>query len=106
MASYEDKAAYDAVIAKLSKLPPLVQAGEVDELRALLASSARGERFLIQGGDCAERFIDCEGGRLEAQLKVMMQMGALFEHATGVPTVRIARVAGQYGKPRSKPTET
>lgn len=106
MASYEDQDMYQSVIDKLSKVPPLVQAGEVDNLRVALAAASRGERFIIQGGDCAERFMDCEPGRLEAQLKVMVQMGALMEHATGVPPVRIARIAGQYGKPRSKPTES
>ena len=106
MATYDDQALYAATIDKLSKLPPLVQAGEVDELRKSLAAAARGESFIIQGGDCAERFIDCEQGRLDAQLKVMVQMGALLEQATGRPCVRIARIAGQYGKPRSKPTET
>ena len=105
MATYEDQAAYAAVMDKLSKVPPLVQPSEVDSLRAALAAAARGERFLIQGGDCAERFMDCEGGRLEKQLKMLVQMGALMEQATGMPVVRIARIAGQYGKPRSKPTE-
>lgn len=106
MATYEDKAAYGAVMDKLPKVPPLVQANEVDSLREALAGAARGERFIIQGGDCAERFVDCEGDRLEAQLKVMVQMGALVEHATGMPVVRVARIAWQYGKPRSKPTES
>jgi len=106
MATYEDQAAYAAVMDKLSKVPPLVQPSEVDSLRAALAAAARGERFLIQGGDCAERFMDCEGGRLEKQLKMLVQMGALMEQATGMPVVRIARIAGQYGKPRSKPTES
>ena len=106
MATYEDDAAaYEAVTSKLSKVPPLVQAAEVDKLRLALAAAARGEKFIIQGGDCAERFMDCEAGRLEAQLKVMVQMGALFSEATGVESVRIARIAGQYGKPRSSPTE-
>jgi len=106
MAEYEDKAVYATVIDKLSKVPPLVQAREVDELRAQLAAASRGEKFIIQGGDCAERFIDCEPERLDVQLKVMVQMGALFEQATGTPVVRIARIAGQYGKPRSKPMES
>jgi len=107
MASYEDHAAeYKSVIEKLSKVPPLVQPAEVDKLTTLLAAAARGEMFIIQGGDCAERFMDCEGDRLDAQLSMHVQMGAIVERAAGVPVVRIARIAGQYGKPRSKPMET
>ncbi|KAJ1627830.1 DAHP synthetase [Pavlovales sp. CCMP2436] len=105
MAEYEDKVLEASVIAKLSKLPPLVQPSECDALKALLAKAAAGEAFIVQGGDCAERFIDCEAERLEAQLKVLVQMGAIVSEATGVPPVVIARIAGQYGKPRSKPTE-
>merc|ERR1712007_5138 len=77
----------------------------VDKLQELLASAARGERFVVQGGDCAERFIDCEAERLDAQYKLLVQMGAILKQATGKPAVCIARIAGQYGKPRSKPTE-
>lgn len=105
MAEYEDKALEASVLAKLSKLPPLVQPAECDELKALLAKAAEGKAFIVQGGDCAERFIDCEAERLEAQLKVLVQMGAIVGQATGTPPVVIARIAGQYGKPRSKPTE-
>ena len=105
MATYDDKAAYDAVISKLSKVPPLVRAAEVDELTSELAKAARGEKFIIQGGDCAERFVDCTEERLETQLKLMVQMGAIVEAAAGVPAVRVCRLAGQYGKPRSSPVE-
>jgi len=93
------------VMSKLSKVPPLVMPGEVDSLINLLAAAGRGQRFIIQGGDCAERFMDCQGERLDPQLKLVVQMGAIVEAATGIPTVRIARIAGQYGKPRSSPTE-
>ena len=106
MAEYEDKANYAKVIEKLSKVPPLVHHAEVDRLTAELAEAGRGQRFIIQGGDCAERFIDCEGDRLDAQVKLIVQMGALLEGATGVKSVKVARLAGQYGKPRSKPMET
>jgi len=105
MAEYADKEAAAAVFDKLGKLPPLVQPAEVDWLRTVLAAAAAGERFIVQGGDCAERFIDCEADRLEAQLKLLLQMGAIVEKSTGLPSVNIARIAGQYGKPRSKPTE-
>jgi len=105
MADWEDKALAAKVLDKLGKLPPLIQPKEADSLKALLAEAGRGERFIIQGGDCAERFIDCEAGRLETQLKLILQLGLVHEHVTKTPTVRVMRIAGQYGKPRSKPTE-
>jgi len=105
MAEWEDKALASTVLAKLGRLPPIVQPAEADRLKKLLAEAGRGERFIIQGGDCAERFVDCEAERLEAQLKLILQMGMIVEHVVGKPTVRICRIAGQYGKPRSKPTE-
>ena len=105
MASYEAADAPEKIFDKLSKLPPLVQSTEVDALKELLAAAARGERFIVQGGDCAERFMDCEAERLEKQLKLLLQMGAIVTQSTGLPSVNIARIAGQYGKPRSKPTE-
>lgn len=105
MAEWDDKALAAKVLEKLGKLPPIVQPAEADRLKSLLAAAGRGERFLIQGGDCAERFMDCEAERIESQMKLILQLGMISEHLTGVPTVLIARIAGQYGKPRSKPTE-
>lgn len=106
MAEWEDKTQAQKVLTKLGRLPPLVQFKEAERLKSLLAQAGRGERFVVQGGDCAERFLDCEQGRLESQLKLILQMGAIVEHITGKPAVKICRIAGQYGKPRSKPTET
>jgi 3-deoxy-7-phosphoheptulonate synthase len=105
MAEWEDKELAGKVLEKIGKLPPLVQPKEADSLKALLAEAGRGERFIIQGGDCAERFMDCEAGRLESQLKMMLQMCMIHEHLTSTPALCIMRIAGQYGKPRSKPTE-
>lgn len=105
MAVYEDQQELKVVLDKLSKLPPLVQPAEVDGLVTEFARAARGESFIVQGGDCAERFMDCEGDRLDAQLQLVVQMGAIVAASTGKPAVRVARIAGQYGKPRSKPTE-
>ena len=73
MAEYDDKELYAKVMGKLSKVPPLVHAVEVDKLIAELAKCASGEKFIIQGGDCAERFMDCEGDRLEANLRLIVQ---------------------------------
>merc|ERR1712187_977217 len=94
---WEDKALAHSVLGKLGSLPPLVQPREADRLKELLASAGRGERFLVQGGDCAERFIDCDADRLEAQVKLILQMGMVTEHITGKPAVCICRIAGQYG---------
>jgi len=105
MAEWDDKAAAAKVMAKLSSLPPLVQPKETDRLKALIAEAGRGEGFIVQGGDCAERFIDCTGDRLETQLKLMLHMSMVMEHVTGKKTQCVCRIAGQYGKPRSKPTE-
>lgn len=105
MAEYEDKELTAKVLGKLSTLPPLVQSKEADRLKSLLAAAARGERFIVQGGDCAERFMDCSSDRLESQVSMMLQMGMIMENITGRPNVCICRIAGQYGKPRSKPTE-
>merc|ERR1711972_495511 len=81
----EDKAHADTVLGKLGSLPPLVHPSEADRLKELLAAAGRGERFLVQGGDCAERFVDCEADRLEAQVKLILQMGMVTEHMTGKP---------------------
>lgn len=105
MAEWEDKVAAEKVLTKLGKLPPLVQPNECDRLKRLLAECGRGERFIVQGGDCAERFMDCEAGRLGQQLKLILQMGMVIEHISGKKTLKVCRIAGQYGKPRSKPTE-
>jgi len=106
MAEYEDKQLTEKVMAKIGRLPPLVQPKEAVRLRQVLAEAGRGERFIVQAGDCAERFMDCEQDRLETQLNCILQMGMIMEHVTGKPTSKICRIAGQYGKPRSKPVET
>mmetsp|Transcript_46264 Transcript_46264/g.110067 ORF Transcript_46264/g.110067 Transcript_46264/m.110067 type:complete len:439 (-) Transcript_46264:68-1384(-) len=105
MAEWPDKAVATTVLEKLSKLPPLVLATEADTLKKKLAEAGRGERFIVQGGDCAERFMDCEADRLEAQMRLMVQFSMIVEHVSKKPSLCICRVAGQYGKPRSKPTE-
>ena len=94
MATYEAADAPEKIFDKLSKLPPLVQSTEVDALKELLAAAARGERFIVQGGDCAERFMDCETDRLWRQLGVLFQMGEIVSKSTGKGAVRIARIAG------------
>lgn len=87
------------------RLPPLVTPAEVDSLRAQLAEVAEGRRFLLQGGDCAERFMDCSAEPIEKKLKILLQMSLVLTWGARIPTLRIARMAGQFSKPRSSNTE-
>jgi 3-deoxy-7-phosphoheptulonate synthase len=102
---YPDPAAVERVVAELRALPPLVFAGECDRLKARLAQVARGEAFLLQGGDCAEAFDQCSADGLRAKLKTLLQMAAILTYAGSVPVVKIGRFAGQYAKPRSSNVE-
>ncbi|MGP3966754.1 class II 3-deoxy-7-phosphoheptulonate synthase [Streptomyces sp. 6N223] len=103
---YPDPEALRAVVADLASYPPLVFAGECDQLRARMAAVARGEAFLLQGGDCAESFDAVSADHVRTKLKTLLQMGAVLTYAASVPVVKVGRIAGQYAKPRSKPTET
>lgn len=103
---YPDAAALASVMSEMSRLPPLVTSWEVETLREKLASAARGESFLLQGGDCAERFDDCNPESIAGKLKILLQMSLVLIHATSKPVVRVGRMAGQYAKPRSADTET
>jgi len=102
---YADPAAVERVMARLNRLPPLVSDGEVERLRGELALAARGERFLLQGGDCAESFADCNAERIRSQLGILLQMGLLLAQGLRRPVVRVGRIAGQYAKPRSAELE-
>ena len=75
--------------------------GEIISLREQLAQVASGQRFLLQGGDCAERFDDCSSAMIEAKLKILLQMSLVLTWGAKIPTVRIGRIAGQFAKPRS-----
>jgi 3-deoxy-7-phosphoheptulonate synthase len=103
---YEDADAVARVVADLARLPPIVVSWEVENLRERLAKAQRGEAFLLQGGDCAESFEDCESDRIAKQLKVLLQMSIVLLQAMKRPVVRVGRFAGQYAKPRSADTET
>ncbi len=104
--SYRDPAALADAVAKLSRLPPIVVSWEVERLREELAAAQRGERFLLQGGDCAESFEDCESDRIAKRLKILLQMSLVLTHGLKKPIIRVGRMAGQYAKPRSADTET
>ncbi|GGO23527.1 3-deoxy-7-phosphoheptulonate synthase class II [Microbispora bryophytorum] len=103
---YPDREALRGVIADLESYPPLVFAGECDQLRAHLGAVARGEAFLLQGGDCAETFGGVSAGQIRDKLKTLLQMSAVLTYAASLPVVKVGRIAGQYSKPRSAPTET
>ncbi len=102
---YPDSDALENVCRRLSRLPPLVTPWEVDRLRLRLAQAASGERFLLQGGDCAERFDECVPQIISNRLKVLLQMSLVLIYGLRRPVVRIGRFAGQYAKPRSEPLE-
>ncbi len=91
---------------RLSQLPPLVTSWEVDALRAQFAQAEAGQRFVLQGGDCAESFDDCRPEIITNRLKVLLQMSLVLVHGLRGPVTRIGRFAGQYAKPRSADTET
>ncbi len=93
------------VVAELETLPPLVFAGECDQLRQRLGAVARGEAFLLQGGDCAETFAANSADNLRNKLKTLLQMAVVLTYAASIPVVKVGRIAGQYAKPRSKPVE-
>jgi 3-deoxy-7-phosphoheptulonate synthase len=92
--------------AELRSYPPLVFAGECDLLKERIAAVSRGEAFILQGGDCAETFDAVTADAIRNKLKTLLQMAAVLTYAASVPVVKIGRIAGQYGKPRSKDTET
>ncbi|MFC5906448.1 class II 3-deoxy-7-phosphoheptulonate synthase [Streptacidiphilus monticola] len=103
---WPDSEALRKVLADLASYPPLVFAGECDQLRARLAAVARGEAFLLQGGDCAEAFDAVSADHIRNKLKTLLQMAVVLTYAASVPVVKVGRIAGQYSKPRSKSTET
>jgi 3-deoxy-7-phosphoheptulonate synthase len=103
---YPDRAALDAAVATLRQLPPLVTSWEVLKLKSEFAAAQRGERFVLQGGDCAESFADCKPELITNRLKVLLQMSLVLTHGLKNRVVRVGRFAGQYAKPRSADTET
>jgi len=103
---YPDAQAAERVLVRISRLPPLVTWGEVDKLRQQLAEAQRGERFVLQGGDCAESFDDCTGEPIANKLKILLQMSLVLVHGLKKRVIRVGRMAGQYAKPRSTETET
>ena len=104
--TYADPAAVDAAVARLRTAPPLVFAGECDDLKEKIAAVSRGEAFLLQGGDCAETFAGVTADNVRNKLRVLLQMAVVLTYAASVPVVKVGRLAGQYAKPRSSDMET
>ncbi len=103
---YADPSRLEKVVADLSKLPPIVVSWEIDALRERLAEAQRGQAFLLQGGDCAETFAECESDLIAKKLKILLQMSLVLLHGLKKPIIRVGRMAGQYAKPRSADMET
>ena len=103
---WPDAGALSDVFTELSSLPPLVFAGEARSLTADLAKVANGEAFLLQAGDCAESFDAFNADAIRDKLKVILQMAVVLMYSSGVPVVKVGRMAGQFAKPRSSDTET
>jgi len=102
---YPDPAALGAAEAQLASFPPLVFAGEARKLKRQLAKVAAGEAFLLQGGDCAEAFAEHSADNIRDFFRVLLQMAVVLTYAAASPVVKVGRVAGQFAKPRSSPTE-
>ncbi len=104
--SYPDPEALDSVLAELRRQPPLVFAGEVDDLRTNLAAASRGEAFVLTGGDCAETFSEATADHLRLKIQTLLQMAVVLTYGASLPVIKIGRIAGQYAKPRSSDMET
>ncbi len=103
---WPDASSVRSAVETLASFPPLVFAGECDVLRTRLAAAARGEAFVLQGGDCAETFADATADNIRDRIKTVLQMAAVLTYGASVPVVKIGRIAGQYAKPRSSGAET
>jgi 3-deoxy-7-phosphoheptulonate synthase len=104
--SYPDLAAVDRAVDALRALPPLVTSWEIERLKQKLAEAQQGRRFVLQGGACAETLADCRSQTITDKLKILLQMSLVLVQGSKQPVIRIGRLAGQYAKPRSSPTET
>src|SRR3989442_10405769 len=103
---YPDAQALHYTLAQLARLPPLVTSWEIENLKQQLSEVTRGQRFLLQGGDCSENFEDCESDAIAGKLKILLQMSLVLVQGAKKRVIRVGRIAGQYAKPRSAETET
>ena len=103
---YSDQDKLEEVIARLNAFPPLVFAGECNNLKAELAKATEQKAFLVQGGDCAESFKEFSANNIRDTFRVILQMSAVITSELKVPVIKLGRIAGQFAKPRSSDTET
>ena len=103
---YQDREVLSEVVGNLRQEPPLVFAGEVDDLRSELGAAGRHESFVLIGGDCAETFAESTANQLRLKIQTLLQMAVVLTYGSSMPVVKIGRIAGQYAKPRSSPVET
>jgi 3-deoxy-7-phosphoheptulonate synthase len=101
-----DGAPIKEAVETLKKLPPLVFAGECDNLKEKVAEAAAGRAFWLQGGDCAETFVAATADSIRNRIKTILQMAAVLQYASSLPVIKVGRMAGQFAKPRSNDTET
>ncbi len=101
----QDNKELELVLSKIKKYPPLVFAGESRSLKKALAEVAEGKAFLLQGGDCAESFAEFHPDNIRDTFKVLLQMSLVLTASASMPVVKVGRIAGQFSKPRSAPTE-
>ena len=104
--TWDSQESLEKVKAELSVKPPLVFAGEVDSLRDRIAAASRGQAFVLQGGDCAETFVDATADRIRSRIKTVLQMAVVLMYGSSLPVVKMGRMAGQFAKPRSADNET
>ena len=104
--TWPDAAAVKEAIAELESFPPLVFAGECDNLKAKIAQAARGDAFWLQGGDCAETFVGATADSIRNRIKTILQMAAVLQYFSSLPVIKVGRMAGQFAKPRSNDNET
>ncbi|QAB18064.1 3-deoxy-7-phosphoheptulonate synthase class II [Leucobacter muris] len=104
--TWPDPAAVQVASDELAAQPPLVFAGEADQLRTRLAAAARGEAFLLQGGDCAETFAAATADKIRDRVKTLLQMAVVLTYGASMPVIKVGRMAGQFAKPRSSDSET
>ena len=103
---YPNPLELERVVAQLEQRPALVHPSEILKLKHLIGEAGQGRRFIVQAGECAERFIDCQSEVITDKMKILLQLSLLATHGLRKPVVSIGRIAGQFGKPRSDDVET
>ena len=104
--AWPDPAAVKSAVTELESFPPLVFAGECDNLKKRIAEAAAGRAFWLQGGDCAETFVGATADSIRNRIKTILQMAAVLQYFSSLPVIKVGRMAGQFAKPRSNDNET